>query len=339
MKKKSSASRGRVIEAFALPVLWVVVIAIFGILRPATFLSISNFSNVFSSQAVLLVVALALMVPLIAGDYDLSVGAIAALSAMTVAILNVNHHVPILTAVIIAVLIGAAIGAVNGAIVVLLDLNSFIVTLGTGTIVAGAVAMISQEETITGVSNSLVRWTFSTHFLGVALEFYFALALAFVLWWVTELTPVGQRLLFVGQSRETAKLSGVRVRRLRWSALVISGFISALAGVMFVGTLASAGPIDGSSEFLLPAFAAAFLGATCIRPGRFNSLGVVIAVYFLSTGIDGLQLLGVQSYVQSMFYGGVLVAAVAVSEITHRRRLAKAGSSVTFVADGEDLVT
>jgi ribose transport system permease protein len=122
----------------------------------------------------------------------------------------------------------------------------------------------------------------------------------------------------VGRGRNVARLSGMNVSRIRWGALIASGFISALAGVVYAGTNGSADPSSGQA-FLLPAFAAAFLGATAIMPGRFNPWGAVIATYFLVTGITGLQLLGVASFVQQLFYGGALVMAVALSQIARRR--------------------
>jgi ribose transport system permease protein len=138
------------------------------------------------------------------------------------------------------------------------------------------------------------------------------------MFYVFEYTPLGRRLLFVGRGRSVARLSGIRVGRVRWGAMIASGLISALAGILYAGTLGSADPTSGLS-FLLPAFAAAFLGATSIMPGRFNPLGAVIAVYFLVTGITGLQILGVQTFVQQLFYGGALVLAVALSQLARRR--------------------
>ena len=138
------------------------------------------------------------------------------------------------------------------------------------------------------------------------------------MFYVFEFMPVGRRLLFVGRGRSVARLSGIHVVRLRWAAFVASGMISAFAGVLYVGTLGSADPTSALS-FLLPAFAAAFLGATTIMPGRFNPLGSIAAVYFLVTGITGLQLLGVQTFVQQLFYGGALVLAVALSRLARRR--------------------
>jgi ribose transport system permease protein len=305
-------------QRLALPVAWGLVVAIFGLLEPDTFLTAANFQTIFGTQAVLVVLTLGLLIPLTAGDYDLSVASILTLSAMIVALLNVDHGWPIGWTIAVAVAAGAAVGAVNGAIVVLLDLDPLIITLGSATFLAGIVLWISDSRTIGGISDDLVNPVVLEEFLGISLEFYYGLALCIALWYVLEYTPLGRRLLFVGRGRRVARLSGLRVGRIRFGALVASGTISALAGVLYAGTVGGADPSSGAS-FLLPAFAAAFLGATSIVPGRFNPWGSLIAVYFLVTGITGLQLLGVKSFVQQLFYGGALVLAVALSRLVRGR--------------------
>jgi ribose transport system permease protein len=288
---------GKVLEACALPIAWVVVIVVFGILKPNTFLTQANLSSILASQAVLVVVTLGLVIVLTGGDYDLSVASVVGLSSMLIAILNVNHHVPIGWAILIALAAGLTVGFVNGFFVVLLQVDSLIVTLGMSTFISGLVLWISSSNTISGISFNLVKPVIIWRLFNVPLEFYYAIALALVIWYVYRYTPVGRRLLVVGRSREVARLSGIRVGAVRWAALMVSGL-----------------------ELLLPAFAAAFLGATTISPGRFNAWGTVIAVYFLVTGITGLQLLGAESYVQNLFYGGALILAVSFSQIVRRRR-------------------
>jgi ribose transport system permease protein len=305
-------------ERYALLVAWAITCVIFGILRPDTFLTTSNFTTIFGSQAILVVMTLALLVPLTAGDYDLSVAATMGLSAMTLAILNVNHHWSIWTAILAALVVGLVVGLINGALVVLLDIDSLIATLGTSTFIAGVILWISNSQTISGISDRLINIVVVDRFLGIPLEFYYGITLGLVMLYVFEFMPVGRRLLFVGRGRNVARLSGIRVSRLRWGALATSGVISAFAGVLYAGTLGSADPTSALS-FLLPAFAAAFLGATTIMPGRFNPIGSIAAVYFLVTGITGLQLLGVQTFVQQLFYGGALVLAVALSQFARRR--------------------
>jgi ribose transport system permease protein len=311
-------------ERYALLAAWGITCVVFGILRPDTFLTTSNFTTIFGSQAILVVLTLALLPPLTAGDYDLSVAATMTLSSMVLAILNVNHHWSIGAAIAAALLIGVVVGLVNGALVVLLDIDSLIATLGSSTFIAGVVLWISNSQTISGISQSVINLVVVDRFLGIPLEFYYGIALGLVILYVFEFMPVGRRLLFVGRGRSVARLSGIHVARLRWGALVVSGLISAFAGVLYAGTLGSADPTSGLS-FLLPAFAAAFLGATTIMPGRFNPLGSIAAVYFLVTGITGLQLLGVQTFVQQLFYGGALVLAVALSQLARRRSASGGG--------------
>jgi ribose transport system permease protein len=305
-------------QKYAVLVAWVLVIILFGILKPDTFLSARNFSSIFGSQAVLVILTLGLVVPLTAGDYDLSIGSVLTLAAMLVAILNVQQHVPIVLAILAALAAGVFVGFLNGGLVMIFGIDPFIVTLGTGTFVSGIVFWISESNTISGISHWLVDAVINNGFLGISFEFYYGLLLCIVMWYVLAYTPVGRRLLFVGRGRSVARLSGLRVGRLRWGALVVSGGISALAGIVYSGTTGSADPTSGTG-FLLPAFAAAFLGATTITPGRFNPWGALIAVYFLVTGITGLQLFGAQSFVQQLFYGGALVLAVALSQIARRR--------------------
>ena len=307
-----------IIERYALLAVWVGVVIVFGILRPDTFLTTANFSTIFGSQAVLVVLTLALLPPLTAGDYDLSVAATMGLAGMTLAILNVNHGWSIGMSIAAAVGIGLLVGIINGAIIVVLGLDSLIVTLGTSTFISGVILWISNSQTISGVSTGLIDYVVVKQFLGIPYAFYYGIAVGLIMFYVFEFMPVGRRLLFVGRGRSVARLSGIRVKRLRWGAFVTSGVISSFAGVLYVGTLGSADPTS-SLSFLLPAFAAAFLGATTIQPGRFNPLGSIAAVYFLVTGITGLQLLGVQTFVQQLFYGGALVLAVALSQLARRR--------------------
>jgi ribose transport system permease protein len=308
----------RIGQRFALPLAWGLVVVLFGALEPNTFLTTTNFQTIFGSQAVLVVLTLALLIPLTAGDYDLSIASVLSLAAMLVALLNVDHGWPVGWAALAALAAGVSVGAINGGIVVLLGLDPFIITLGSATFVSGVVLWISGSRTIGGISENLVDPVIVHEFLGIPLVFYYGLVLCIAIWYLFEFTPLGRRLLFVGKGRDVARLSGVRVGRIRWGALVASGTISALAGVLYAGTTGGADPSSGAG-FLLPAFAAAFLGATSIVPGRFNPWGSLIAVYFLVTGITGLQLLGVESFVQQLFYGGALILAVVLSRVVRGR--------------------
>jgi ribose transport system permease protein len=307
-----------VVQRVALPVAWLLLIAGFGIANPDVFLTPATFQTMLGSQAVLLVLTLALIVPLTAGDYDLSVAGVLTLSAMMIAILNAQHGWPIWAAILASLAMALTVGLANGAIMVFFGIESLIVTLGMGTLLTGITLWASDSATISGISTTLVDWVIVKRFAGVSLAFFYAIALCALLWWILEYTSTGRRLLFVGRGRSVSKLSGVRVGRMRIGAMMGSSVLAAIAGVLYAGTSGGADPTSGQS-LLLPAFAAAFLGATSIMPGRFNPWGTAIAVYFLVTGITGLQLMGVQSYVQQLFYGGALLVAVALSQLARGR--------------------
>jgi ribose transport system permease protein len=295
---------------------WIVVIVVFALLRPDTFFTSQNLQTTLSTQAVPLMVALALIPALAAGEYDLSVGGVMGLSLVLVGFLNVEQGWPIGTAVLVAMAAGVAVGAINAFFIVAIGIESLVVTLGMGTLLAGA-ALGIQSLPVSGVSESLVEVS-RTNLFGVQLVFYYGLALVLMLWYVLSHTPLGRYLYFVGEGRTVARLSGIRVDAIRAGSLVAGSTISAAAGVFQAGLIGGADPTIGPT-LLLPAFAAAFLGATAIVPGRFNPWGTFIAVYFLATGIVGLQLIGLSGWIEQVFYGAALVLAVAASRLASKR--------------------
>jgi len=306
-------------ERFALLGAWAVLIAIFAIAVPDTFLTWRTFSSMFGSQAVLVVLSLAILVPLTAGDFDLSAANVLVFSAMLVAVTNVQLGLPIGLSMILAVGLGALIGAVNAVFILYFRIHSLIITLGVGTFLQGLTLWMSQSRTISGISMNLVELVVIKRLFGIPLAFYYGLALALIMWWVLEYTIAGRKLLFVGRGREVARLNGVKVDRVRMLSLVTSSTMASIAGVLYVGMTGSADPNSGGT-LLLPAFAAAFLGATTLYPGRFNPLGTLLSVYFLITGITGLTMLGADAFVQSLFYGGALVVAVSLSQLVRGRQ-------------------
>src|SRR6516225_3043063 len=179
--------------------------------------------------------------------------------------------------------VGAAlvVGLVNVFFVVYFDNDPFIVTLGVMTIVQGIIYIISGNNSVGIVSGSLSDWIFNNSFLQIPLEFYYGLAIFLVVWYVLSFTPVGQKALVIGQSREVARLTGVRVNRMRSWAFILAAGIAGIAEIAYAGTNGTVDPTAGSS-LILPAYAAVFLGATAIKPGRINALGALIAVYFLA---------------------------------------------------------
>ena len=306
------------VERYGILIVWVAVIVLFSIMRPSTFPTTINFETIFSTQAVLLVMTLGLIVALTAGEFDLSVGAAMGFGAVLVAWLNVNHHWPIGWAVVATLVFGVLFGLLNAFLVVSIGVPSLVATLGTGTLLGGIGFGITNSVTIGGISSKLVNAAGKQVF-GLTVAFYVGLVGVVIVWYVLEYTPLGRHLLFVGESREVARLAGLRVDAIRAGSLVASASVATFAGVVQAGSVGAADP-GGGTSYLLPAFAGAFLGQTAIKPGRFNAWGTFVAVYFLVTGVTGLELLGYVGWVQDAFYGGSLVVAVALGRLAARRR-------------------
>ncbi|MGE5201081.1 MAG: ABC transporter permease [Acidobacteriota bacterium] len=303
---------------FALLFAWAATIAIFAAVEPDSFLQIQNFTSIFNSQAVLVVLTCSLVITLTSSEYDLSAASVLSLSAMLIAVLNAQLGIGIGWAILASLAAGILVGTINGVLVVVVGIESIIATLGMGSLVSGITLWISHSNLISGISNTLVSLVIVPQIFGrISLGFVYAVAIASAVWYFLTYTPLGRQLLFVGRGRRVARLSGLAVGRLRFGALVAGSFLASIAGVLYAGTSASADPNSGDS-FMLPAFAAAFLGSTSIVPGRFNAWGSFAAVYFLVTGIYGLSLMGIQVFIQNLFYGGALIIAVALSILVRR---------------------
>jgi ribose transport system permease protein len=303
---------------FTLLVVVVLEYLVFAAFRPEAFFNLNTITTIVSVQAPLLILTLGMTLVLVIGEFDLSVGATLVMANVMVAALSANYGVPILLAAVIALVTGLVIGLLNALLVVRIGLNSFIATLGTATLLTGFAAALAGSTIVSNVPEVLTDIA-GTRVFRLPLVVYYALVLAVVLWYLYEYTPLGRYLQFVGGNTEVARLAGVRTNRVKTLAFVGTALIAAFAGLMQAGTLGSADPSAGPS-FLLPAFAAAFLGATAIKVGRFNVWGTVIASYLLVTGVTGLSLLGLTGWVQDAFNGGALLTALVAARLTRSER-------------------
>ena len=306
-----------VLSKYALIGVWAVMALYFYIAVPDTFGTSGAFSSIFGSQQVLVFLAMSAMVTLVVGEFDLSVASMMGITATTIPVLAGVHGMNIVLACVIGV--GAAVlaGAVNAFFVVVMDVSSFVVTLGTGTLLIGLAQMVSGTNIVSVNSPGLARLSVG-QVLGMPVSFYYGIALAAVLAYVIAWTPMGRSMVFVGANREVARLAGIRVQRVRFGAYVTAGLLAGLAGLILVATV---GGFDSASSqtYLLPALAAVFLGTAVVQPGAFNPLGTMVAIYFLATGIFGLQLLGYSGWIQNAFYGGGLVVAVTLAKVVRDR--------------------
>ena len=310
-------------ERYGVVVAWVVVIVVFSVLRPDTFAETSTVRLILSTQTVVLLATLGLMLSLAVAEYDLSIGAVVGFGGTLMAVLNGVQGWSPLAAVLATVLVCLLFGLLNAVLSVYVGVQSIIVTLGTGTILSGITLAVAESRVVTGISRSVVTLMTDPLLFGIPAPFFAGVLLCAGLWFVLQHTPLGRRMVFVAENREVARLAGLRVKRIRAGALVATATLGGIAGIVLAGTNGAANPQAGSS-YLLPAFAAAFLGSTAIIPGRFNAWGSFVAVYFLVTGITGLQYLGYAGWPEQVFYGSSLVIAVTLSHLAGRRRLSGA---------------
>jgi len=301
----------------SLLVTWAVMILVFALWQGHAFLQVGTFQTVFSSPVQLVFLCMALVITFAVGEFDLSVAAIMGLSGTLVTLLTVTHRFNPLLASLLALAAAGLVGLVNGTLVVRLRVNPIVVTLGVGTCITGIAQWSTSLNTISGLPASFSRIAIFG-IGGISISFFYGLALTALLAYVLIATPLGLRMSFVGANPEVARLAGVHVNRIRLGAYVASGLISGLGGVILAATLGGFDP-SSSPNYLLPAFAAVFLGTAVIQPGKFNPAGAFIGIFFLQTGIVGLQLAGLGGYIENLFYGATLVVAVTISTIVRRR--------------------
>lgn len=315
-----SAWRGR-LEGNALLILLILVGAFFAVLPPSrgTFLSASNLAYLVGNQATVGLLALSVILPLLSGYFDFSLGANSAIAMVLSAGLMSRHHVPLLLACVVALVVSGIIGLVNGVLVTRFRLNSFVTTLAMATFLGGVIQWYTGGQTIVnGVSQGLVNFG-SENLFGIPEIVYVVVAVALILWYVLAHTPYGRALYAVGANPRAAKLVGIRADRYVTLAFLISGLTAGVVGVLQLARTGSATSGDGST-LLFPALAAAFLGATAVRPGFFNVWGTLIGVLFVAVAVSGLTLAGASSWVSPVFNGVALLVAVGLSTWLGRHR-------------------
>ena len=317
-KARQSGVMARRVQAYSILVAWAVLILVFTLLLPDTFLTVQNFTAIANSKTATVLLTLGLIFALAAGEFDLSIGAALSLGAAIPAWLYDVYGTPVLIGILVALMAAALMGTLNALLSVRYSIPSLVVTLGTGTAVIGLVAGIVGNSTIS-IRGDWWNVVLTHRTFGLYTSFWIVMLIALIIWYILQQTPIGRHLYFVGQGREVARLAGIRVNAYRYAALITSATLGCLAGAFLLGNTGAIQARIGQF-FILAAFAAAFLGSTAIVPGRFNAWGTVVAVYFLETGITGLQLLGLQAWVSDVFYGTALVVGVLVATLATRLR-------------------
>ncbi len=307
----AAASRGSLFIVLA------ALIAVFAGIDGSTFFSLSNLQVVLTTQATYGVISLAVTVALVVGEVDLSVGGVMGAVAGVMALM-VSDGVPTGLALVLALLLGTAFGLVNGLLVTYGRLSSIIATLATGTISTGVGLAIVGPNTVSGLSQTFLN-IFATPWGGIQTAFYILVGLTIVAIVILQRTLLGRRLFFVGQNRDAAALLGIKVRRLTIGGMAVTGLLAGFAGIMLAGQNGAAN-VTQTNGYLLPAFAAAFLGTSAIVPGRFNAGGTLVATYVLGAATVGLNMTGVATWSTYIFNGALLIISLGMFTVLKLRK-------------------
>ncbi|MFE7444047.1 ABC transporter permease [Streptomyces chartreusis] len=319
-RRARGLSRLQRAERFGVLGLLLGAVVLFSILMPRTFASVDNFQNIATSQAIFAIVALAIMIPLVGGRFDVSVGSLLVFCTIASAAMLSRYELPLPVVFIVSAVLGAGLGLVNGLIVAYLGVNSIIATLGTGTVMTGLVQAYTGGVPINqGLPRSLTGMSSQT-ILGVPVLFLIMCLISVAVWFLLTQTPYGRRLLAVGSNLRAARLTGLDVRRMVTLSFVGAGCVAGIGGVLQLAAQGSGDPAISGLTFILPALAAVFLGATTWRPGTYNVPGTLLGLFFVGTTVSGLTVIGVAPWVTDVFNGAAVVVAIVISAQIRRRR-------------------
>lgn len=307
---------GRYGALIVLATLIVVVTA----LEPDTFATEDNLINVLNQSSLAALIAMGLTFPLVAGEFDLSIGYTGSLCGVIAASMMVDSGVSIAAAFAVALAAGAVVGLVNGLLVTKMGVNALVTTLGVGTMVIGINFAIAGGQPVTVQGDQAASFVDLTlgKFLGIPYPIFVMAGVAVLLWILLNRTVLGQSIQAVGGNSTAAQLSGIRVDRIRLTTFVICSLCAAMAGVLLASRTGSAAT-NGADGYLLSSFAAAFFGSAVMRDGQFHILGTLVGVITVAVGFNTIALIGLATYWQYLFQGGLLIIGVGVGSVARRR--------------------
>jgi len=294
-----------------------VLIIFFFAMRPDVFLSFNNVRNILYQVAILAIIAGAQTIVMVVGDFDLSVAATSALAGAVAASMMLNG-VPVAAAILAALVVGVLIGLINGALVAYLNLSAFVATLATLTSVTGLAFLVTDGTTLFNLPPEF-NFLGQGRFLEIPMPVFIAIAISVILWFVLRFTTLGRKWYAIGGNAEVSRLSGVNVRSARLLAFTVAGLVSAIGGIVLAARLGSASAVQGEDNLLF-SVAAVFLGMTIVRSGAANIVGTMVGVAIIGVMSNGLNILGVNAYVQQVVTGLIIIAAVTLSSFKNRER-------------------
>ncbi|MGL5011927.1 MAG: ABC transporter permease [Paracoccaceae bacterium] len=309
----------RLAPTYGLVILMFGLIILFSLLLPKTFPTLLNVRAILSDKAIIALLSLAAMIPMVAGRIDLTVGYGIVLWHILAISLQTMFGLPWPFAVAIVLILGVATGFLNGLLVEVARIDSFIATLGTGTILYALALWHTGGRQMVGQLPDAFYAINGTFILGLPITAYYVIVITFALWIILEYTPVGRYLYAIGANQRAAELNGIPTRKFVIGAFVTSGLLTAVAGVLLASKL-RIGQASVGLEFLLPALVGAFLGSTTIKPGRVNVWGTIVGVMILAVGISGIQQFGGSFWVEPLFNGTTLLIAIGIAGYAQRKK-------------------
>lgn len=302
------------LSKYGVIIVLVLMVVLFSALLPGTFLTGYNFRLMLDQQVTALILALAILIPLIAGEFDFSAGALLGAAPVFMVKLSETYSFPWWTAVLIVLALAALVGVINGVFISYFGFHSFVATLATSGVVGGGALLVSNGETLfEGIDEAFVGLIRSNVF-GVPVAILLGLVVFIFVAWLLRQTAWGRSHEAIGLGRHAATLAGIPIRSHILTSFILSAVLAAFAGLILLGKLGAA-PVNLGSSYILGAFSAVFLGAAILRPGFFNATGTFVAVVLLAVGINGLSLAGISSFIEQVFTGLVLILAVGLSRI------------------------
>lgn len=313
----SGSAIGRTLLQGGTVIALIALIAFFFAMRPDIFLTFVNVKNIMYQVSILAIIAGAQTIVMVLGDFDLSVGATSTLAGATAGALMIGGT-PVPVAILVALAVGLIVGLINGVLVAYLNLSAFVATLATMTSVIGVAFIVTEGTTLFNFPEEFNELGQGKIF-NVPLPVYFAIIVSVLIWALLKFTTLGRSWHAIGGNVEVSRLSGVKVRRARLLAFTFAGVISAFGGIILAARLGSASAVQGSDNTLL-SVAAVFLGMTVLKSGMSNLGGTMVGVGIIGVMSNGLNILGVNAYVQQVVTGIIIILAVTLSGLKTRER-------------------
>jgi ribose transport system permease protein len=293
------------------------MLIVFTVRAPTVFPTLQNFTNILAQGSLTAIIAAGLTYALVVGEFDLSIGYAASFAGLLVVGFMALQGLPIWVAVPLMLIIGAGVGAANGLLVTKVRINAVIATLGVGTILTGLAFAYSPFPIVTNIPTEFSVISLGRLIPGVPNSIPIMVLVLAILWVVLNKTDLGQKMQAVGGNREAARLSGIRVDRVKIFAFIVAGTCAALTGIMLSSLLGS-GTLSAGNGYLLNAFAAVFLGSATLRDGEFHILGTVFGALIIAVGFNGLAIFGAPTFYQYVLQGAILIIAVGMSSLGRR---------------------